>query len=412
VRVRALKSEVTGSLAPGLYQHICIRMPSRSSALILLILVKSSSHYYTIKAELDDLPMDTEGRGEQVIPNVVVNTWNFADANRKAWEVLSTGGSALDAVEEGCTLCEDLQCDGTVGYGGSPDESGETTLDAMIMDGSSLDVGAVGCLRNIKSVMRVARKVLEHTYHTLLVGEKATQFAVRFGFKEESLSTPVSEKLWQDWRANDCQPNFWKNMNGSEKTCGPSDNKVRGSRGSDKLRGDENENEVSEISGEEKREFQTDWRQENGRVKWSSMNHDTIGMLALDRTGLLAAGTSTNGAKFKIAGRVGDSPIPGAGAYADSDVGAAAATGDGDVMMRILPSLLAVESMRRGETPSNAAQEVISRIAGKYPDFVGAVVTMNRQGEVGAACHGIPTFHYAVAREETGGTEVQEVPCL
>merc|ERR1719187_2467930 len=133
---------------------------------------------------------------------IIINTWNFTEANARGWQVLSDGGSALDAVEEGCTVCEELQCDGTVGYGGSPDEEGETTLDAMIMDGNTLDVGAVGCLRRVKSAIQVARKVLEETKHTLLVGELATQFATSFGFEEESLATNHSVEMWENWKKN------------------------------------------------------------------------------------------------------------------------------------------------------------------------------------------------------------------
>eukprot|EP00092_Neocalanus_flemingeri_P018161 GFUD01019657.1.p1 GENE.GFUD01019657.1~~GFUD01019657.1.p1 ORF type:complete len:364 (+),score=89.51 GFUD01019657.1:281-1372(+) len=317
---------------------------------------------------------------------IVINTWNFKEANKRGWEVLSDGGTALDAVEEGCTVCEELQCDGTVGFGGSPDEDGETTLDAMIMNGNTLDVGAIGCLRNIKPVMRVARAVLDHTTHTLLVGEKATQFAVKMGFKEETLSTEQSLAMWQEWRDNNCQPNFWKNMPDSTTKCGPyHQNKDEG-------------------------EFDED--RHGNRIEWGPKNHDTVGMIAIDKDGNIAAGTSTNGAKFKIPGRVGDSPIPGAGAYADTEVGAAAATGDGDAMMRVLPSLLAVEAMRRGATPSEAAEEVITRIAKKFSNFVGAVVTVNKQGQFGAACHGMETFPFSVASLGTGGTQIREVACV
>jgi len=316
---------------------------------------------------------------------IVINTWNFTEANKRAWEVISDGGTALDAVEEGCTVCEELQCDGTVGYGGSPDEDGETTLDAMIMDGNSLDVGAVGCLRNIKPAMRVARAVLDHTTHTLLVGEKATQFAVKMGFMEETLSTDKSMAMWREWKENNCQPNFWKDMPDSTSRCGP----YLG-------------HETGELAQPKPRKS----------VEWGPGNHDTIGMLAIDTAGNVAAGTSTNGAKFKIPGRVGDSPVPGAGAYADTEVGAAAATGDGDVMMRVLPSLLAVEAMRRGATPSEAAEEVIVRIAKKYPNFMGAVVTLNKEGDVGAACHGIGTFPFCVSSLDTGGTELRSVGCV
>ncbi|XP_023342360.1 putative N(4)-(beta-N-acetylglucosaminyl)-L-asparaginase GM21137 isoform X3 [Eurytemora carolleeae] len=274
--------------------------------------------------------------GKTMNGSIVVSTWNFLEANLAAWQVLEKGGNVLDSIEEGCTVCEELQCDGTVGYGGSPDESGETTLDAMIMDGNTLNVGAVGCLQYIKPVMRVARKVLDHTKHTLLVGEKATQFAETFGFKRESLSTAESTEKWKKWKENRCQPNFWVDMQPSpDKQCGPYTPTLA--------------------------DF--DEKKHGNSVEWGRFNHDTIGMIGIDVNGNVGAGTSTNGASYKIPGRVGDSPIPGAGAYADSQVGAAAATGDGDIMMRILPSLLAVEAMRAGSSPQMAVQQVVNRIS-------------------------------------------------
>lgn len=146
---------------------------------------------------------------------------------------LEKGGTALDAVEAGCTQCEIDQCDGTVGYGGSPDETGETTLDALIMDGKTRAAGSVGCLRRVKNAIGVARAVLEHTSHTLLVGDQATAFAVEMGFRgllnsalhsptEESLSTPKSQQVWADWKKADCQPNYWVNVTpNSTQSCGP-----------------------------------------------------------------------------------------------------------------------------------------------------------------------------------------------
>jgi len=312
---------------------------------------------------------------------IVVNTWGFQEANERAWKVLTEGGSALDAVEAGCRECEDRQCDGTVGWGGSPDEDGESTLDAMIMDGNTLNVGAVGCLRNIKPAVSVARAVLDHTEHSLLVGEKATQFAVRMGFTKENLTSENSQNMWEEWKQNNCQPNFWKDMPDSDSQCGPYDVQFNPS-----------------IHG--------------NKVKWGPGHHDTIGIIAQDSQGNIAAATSTNGARFKIPGRVGDSPIPGSGGYADSDVGAAAATGDGDVMMRVLPSLIIVESLRRGDSVMAATELAISRISRKYPDFSGAVVALSKEGEVGAACYGMEYFPYYVASNGTMGSELRKVSCL
>ncbi|KAL0126347.1 hypothetical protein PUN28_005026 [Cardiocondyla obscurior] len=308
---------------------------------------------------------------------VIVITWNYKDATEKAWDVIyNQNRSALDAIEEGCSLCEEQQCRKTVGFGGSPDESGETTLDALIMDGSTMDVGGVGGLRNVKKAISVARKVLEHTKHSLLGGSLATNFAVNMGFKKESLQTEESKEMWSQWKANKCQPNFWKNVAPDPTTtCGPYS--------------------VTNVVEDYENTF-----------VGSEDNHDTIGVLAIDLQGRIAAGTSTNGAKHKIPGRIGDSPIAGAGAYADQDVGAAAGTGDGDIMMRFLPSFLAVEEMRRGATPTAAAKTAIGRIAQHYPSFFGGVIALNRKGEYGAACNGMSEFPYYIANSALGSKQL------
>ncbi|XP_004473246.2 N(4)-(beta-N-acetylglucosaminyl)-L-asparaginase isoform X1 [Dasypus novemcinctus] len=303
------------------------------------------------------------GGGRSLLP-LVLNTWPFRDATEAAWKTLASGGSAVDAVENGCAVCEREQCDGTVGFGGSPDELGETTLDAMIMDGTTMDVGAVGNLRRIKNAIGVARKVLEHTTHTLLAGESATMFAESMGFTKEDLSTNTSQALHSDWLARNCQPNCWRNViPDASKYCGPY--KPRGILKQD-----------------------APTYKETG----DNYGHDTIGMVVIHKAGHTAAGTSTNGLKFKIHGRIGDSPIPGAGAYADDTAGAAAATGDGDILMRFLPSYQAVEYMRTGEDPTIACQKVISRIQKYFPNFFGAVICANLTGSYGAACNKLPTF--------------------
>ena len=287
---------------------------------------------------------------------------------------------------EGCSVCEREQCDGTVGYGGSPNENGETTLDALIMDGKTMNIGAVAALRNIKNAIEVARHVLENTKHTLLVGEQATEFAVMMGFKKESLSTEASQKMWTDWTTNNCQPNFWENVVPNPSlSCGPY-------------------SPVSENSIDK-------YFNVNSPI-FDSKNHDTIGMIVIDQQGNISAGTSTNGARNKIAGRVGDSPIPGAGAYADNNVGAAAATGDGDIMMRFLPSLLAVEHMRHSKTPKEAGELALKRIALYYRDFMGAIVVTDKKGNYGAACHGFNEFPYSVYNPQTKDVIVERVKCF
>ncbi|XP_025788708.1 N(4)-(beta-N-acetylglucosaminyl)-L-asparaginase isoform X2 [Puma concolor] len=286
---------------------------------------------------------------------LVLNTWPFRNATEAAWRTLASGGSPLDAVEQGCAVCEREQCDGTVGFGGSPDELGETTLDAMIMDGTTMNVGAVGGLRRIKNAIGVARKVLEHTAHTLLVGESATKFAESMGFISEDLSTNTSRALHSDWLSRNCQPNYWRNVvPDASKYCGPY-------------------------------KPPSILKQDGPTYKETGDNysHDTIGMVVVHKMGRTAAGTSTN---------VGDSPIPGAGAYADDTAGAAAATGDGDILMRFLPSYQAVEYMRGGEDPTVACRKVVSRIQKYFPNFFGAVICANVTGSYGAACGKLATF--------------------
>uniref|UniRef100_A0A182QGA4 N(4)-(beta-N-acetylglucosaminyl)-L-asparaginase n=1 Tax=Anopheles farauti TaxID=69004 RepID=A0A182QGA4_9DIPT len=313
-----------------------------------------------------------------------------------AYQSLTVGEfDPIEALVEGCSVCEREQCDGTVGYGGSPDENGETTLDAMLMDGTTMDIGAVAALRDVKHAAEVAKHVLRNTKHTLLVGSQATEFALMMGFKKESLQTDASKSMWSQWKNNHCQPNFWKNVIPSPSmSCGPyepvSANTVH-------------------------RRLETVPESSSGRSEFSfgRYNHDTISMIVINGDGHVVAGTSTNGARHKIPGRVGDSPIPGAGAYADSEVGAAVATGDGDVMMRFLPSLLAVESLRNGLDPVEAGQRAIARIAKYYPSFVGGIVVVAKDGRYGAACHGMEQFPYSVAdaAEANGEVQVKTVKC-
>ncbi|XP_054648557.1 N(4)-(beta-N-acetylglucosaminyl)-L-asparaginase isoform X3 [Dunckerocampus dactyliophorus] len=300
---------------------------------------------------------------------------------------------------------------------------GETTLDAMIMDGDTMEVGAVANLKRIKNVIGVARAVMEHTEHTLLVGESATIFAENMGFIAEDLTTAKSVDIFTQWLKGNCQPNYWKNVfPDPSKSCRPYKPAV--------------------TLGLNKKRWHADIR-----------SHDTIGMIAFDQYGHLAAGTSTNGLTHKVPGyvnasgqrctvtsntsmlhqrpllqdscavclccschsRVGDSPIVGAGAYADSSAGAAAATGDGDVMMRFLPSYFAVELMRAGTNPSAACKMAISRIKRHYSEFFGAIICANTTGHYGAACNKVPgftQFHYMVSNTESDAPLLKSVDCF
>ncbi|KAL9384366.1 hypothetical protein Peur_021376 [Populus x canadensis] len=319
---------------------------------------------------------------------LVVSTWPFKEAVRAAWRAVDGGHSAVDAVVEGCSACEELRCDGTVGPGGSPDENGETTIDALIMNGVTMEVGAVAAMRFVKDGIRAAKLVMQHTKHTLLVGEKASAFAISMGLPGPSnLSSSDSIRKWSKWKENNCQPNFWKDVVPLD-SCGPYHAKA----------------------SMDVKEGRCSTRNLMGVAEPRSSlvgphNHDTISMAVIDKMGHVAVGTSTNGATYKIPGRVGDGPIAGSSAYADTDVGACGATGDGDIMMRFLPCYQVVESMRLGMEPRLAAKDAISRIARKFPDFVGAVVAVNKNGVHAGACHGW-TFEYSVRSPVTVDVEV------
>ncbi|TYZ62310.1 hypothetical protein PybrP1_009474 [[Pythium] brassicae (nom. inval.)] len=325
---------------------------------------------------------------------VVINTWPFTSATRAAFAALTTSppspAAHLDAVTAGCARCEADQCDFTVGFGGSPDSSGETTLDAMILDGSTMDMGAVAQLRRVKPAIRVARAVLHHSAHSVLAGDGALAFAKMMGFAETPLETPYSRALHAQWLRDRCQPNYFRNVAPPQNASCPPFTPVA----------------VGDRDAHRRRKQQDD--DDDGRAQQliTRENHDTIGMVALSATGDIAAGTSSNGANHKIAGRVGDAAIPGAGAYVDSSVGGAAATGDGDIMMRFLPAFYAVQEMAKGVHPQVACERALVRIAAKYPLFKGGMVCLNRMGEYGGAGHG---WDFAFTVQATGMSDPQVV---
>ncbi|KAF6807940.1 N-(beta-N-acetylglucosaminyl)-L-asparaginase [Colletotrichum sojae] len=318
---------------------------------------------------------------------MVINTWGgpFTAATDAAYEaLLKPGISALDAVELGCATCEANQCDGSVGFGGSPDEHCETTLDAMIMDGVTMKSGSVAALRRVRNAIGVARHVLEYTSHTMLAGDLATEFAVENGFPAENLTTEASAARCAEWRRSSCQSNYRQNVTPDPKTaCGP----------------------YAPVALDSSSAGYFDLIAPGS----AQASHDTISMMALDANGVMAAGTSTNGASFKVPGRVGDGPITGSGSYVDGDVGACGATGDGDIMMRFLPCYQAVESMRRGMTPQEAARDAVVRMVKKYPAVSSGIVVVNNKGEHGGAGSGW-TFTYAYRGGKMNATEVVTVP--
>lgn len=287
----------------------------------------------------------------------ILTTWDFGPgANAVGWPMLAAGASALDVVEKAINHVE-LLGDYWVGAGGVPNEVGETTLDAMIMWGPTHDAGAVGCLKRVKRAISVARKVMEETQHSLIVGDDATRFAARMGFAETSLTSVVSQQAWDKWAAKGERTNAF-------------DPEPIGKKG-------------------------------------GPVSHDTVGSIALDAAGNLCVGCSTNGREFKIPGRVGDSPIIGAGAYCDQAVGAAVATGNGDVMMRFLPTYHVVELMRGGMEPQAAAEATIRRIEDAGYRIDGGIAVIRRDGAHGGAKTGWKDtpFSYSV-QTATGNVKI------
>ena len=274
---------------------------------------------------------------------IVISTWDFGiPANQAAWQILSKGGRALDAVEAGARVPEADLNNHSVGRAGYPDRDGHVTLDACIMDEQG-NCGAVAAMENIDHPISVARLVMEKTPHVFLVGEGAMQFAIENGFKKQKLLTPESEKAWKEWLK---EAKYKPVINVENKLYRP-----------DKLPG-------------------------------NKFNHDTIGMLALDANGNLSGACTTSGMAFKLHGRVGDSPIIGAGLYVDNEVGGATSTGVGEEVIRNVGSFLVVELMRQGYSPEAACKEAVQRIIKKKPvkakEIQVGFLALNKKGEYGA----------------------------
>ena len=275
----------------------------------------------------DESSTKTSAAIEKASLPLVIATWDVKNATAKAWETLQNGGSVLDAIEKGCNVEEDNAEGLSVGKGGLPDRDGNVTLDACIMNAEG-NCGSVVYLQNVPHAISVARKVMEETPHVMLAGKGAEQFAYESGFKKEDLLTEKAKKAWNEWKVK---------------------------------------SEYEPIINIE--------------------NHDTIGMLAIDKDGTISGGCTTSGLAYKMAGRVGDSPIIGSGLFVDNEIGACVATGLGEEVVKTVGSFLVVELMRQGKSPQESCEEAIGRIVNKpnsnYKNFQVGYIAVNKKGETG-----------------------------
>jgi len=288
---------------------------------------------------------------------VALATWDFGlKAVRVAAPLLARGASSLDAGEKGVNAVELDRSVLSVGLGSRPNAAGFLELDAAVMTGPPVRYGAVAALRGFATPCSVARRVMERTPHCLLAGEGARRFALAQGFRPRNLLTPKARRLWREWKARE-------------------------------------------------------GRKPDG--------HDTIGFLALDRGGALSAVLSTSGLAWKLPGRVGDSPLAGAGLFVDPEVGAACGTGVGEEIMRIAGSAVVVVAMRRGASPQEAVMEALARIlrasaaARRDPSVEAAFLALDTRGRIGAGCLSpFRRFGYAVWRMGGGKPRLVRAPSL
>ena len=256
-----------------------------------------------------------------------ISTWKTTEANQKAGQMLDKGEHALDAAVAGVAIEEENPKNTTVGYGGAPDRTGKVTLDACVMNHLG-DCGSVVAVENIVNVARLAKDVMEKTPHVMLSGKGAEEFAISQGYKKTDLLTEQSKREWKEWlKDQDYRP-------------------------------------IINIE-----------------------NHDTIGMLCIDKNNNLSGACTTSGLAYKMKGRVGDSPIIGSGLFIDNKIGGAVATGLGEEVVKTVGSFLVVELMRQGLSPQEACEKAVKRIVSNNSQenkFQVAYIAMNKKGEVGS----------------------------
>jgi N4-(beta-N-acetylglucosaminyl)-L-asparaginase len=285
---------------------------------------------------------------------VVVSSANGLRATETAMEMMLKGADTLDAVVAGVNRVEEDPKDTTVGYGGLPNENGVVQLDASVMHGPTRGAGAVGALEEIMYPSRVAKLVMERTDHVLLVGQGALEFALAMGFERRNLLTPESREIWLKWK-RDLSPN--------DKWIDPSER------------------------------FPKDWLPREKKSLLRALQHyGTINCNAVNEKGEISGVTSTSGLSYKIPGRVGDSPVIGAGLFVDNEVGACGATGRGEAVLKTCASFMAVEFMRQGVKPEEAGLRVLKRIVentvepylldrNSRPKFDIRLYILNKRGE-------------------------------
>jgi N4-(beta-N-acetylglucosaminyl)-L-asparaginase len=314
-----------------------------------------------IGAVVQDTNVKAVPAAKEAFKPIVISSANGVKATERAMEIIKSGGRALDAVIAGVNINEDDPNDMSVGYGGLPNEDGEVELDASVMDGATHRAGSVAALKHIKNPSKVARLVMERTDHIMLVGEGALKFALAHGFKKEDLLTEKAREMWLRWK---------ETMSNQDNWLSPEQAAVEDSRNMSSLR----PAELMDVM----------------------RTYGTINCLGIDLKGNIAGVTTTSGLSWKIAGRVGDSPIIGAGLYVDNEVGAAGSTGRGEANIKICGAHTIVENMRRGLSPEQACLDALERVVKtthekrllddkRRPKFDLQFYAINKNGEYAGA---------------------------